>query len=111
MRDSQSYIDLYRMTKDRRMIQPTIDQVDSMRKLLPGTEAKAHGITWWWCDALFMGPPTLAKLAAELGWRPEHNLDAGLAETVQWYLDHRTWWERVLSEAYRASNILYLKSG
>ena len=19
---------------------------------------------WWWCDALFMGPPVLAKLAA-----------------------------------------------
>jgi dTDP-glucose 4,6-dehydratase len=49
------------------------------------------------------------KLTAELGWRPEHSFDAGLAETVQWYLDHRTWWERVLSEAYRATNAMYLK--
>ncbi len=63
---SQTYIDLYRITKDRRLIQPTIHQVDSMRKTLPGNEAMAHGITWWWCDALFMGPPTLAKLAVEL---------------------------------------------
>lgn len=50
-----------------------------------------------------------AKLTAELGWRPEHTLDAGLAETVQWYLDHRGWWERVLTEAYRATGAMYLK--
>src|SRR5262249_51475925 len=25
----------------------------------------------------------------ELGWRPAHDLGAGLAATVQWYLDHR----------------------
>jgi dTDP-glucose 4,6-dehydratase len=50
-----------------------------------------------------------AKLAGELGWRPAQSLDAGLAETVQWYLEHRTWWERVVTEAYRATNALYLK--
>jgi dTDP-glucose 4,6-dehydratase len=50
-----------------------------------------------------------AKLTAELGWRPERGFDVGLAATVQWYLDHRTWWERVLSEAYRATNAMYLK--
>ena len=63
---SQTFIDLYRIKRDRRLIQPTIDQVDAMRKGLPGTEAQKHGITWWWCDALFMGPPTLAKLSATL---------------------------------------------
>jgi len=50
-----------------------------------------------------------AKLRRELGWRPRHGFEAGLASTVQWYLEHRPWWERVLSEAYRASNALYLK--
>jgi len=49
------------------------------------------------------------KLCRELAWQPHHNFDAGLAETVRWYLDHRRWWERVLTEAYRASNALYLK--
>lgn len=63
---SQTYIDLYRITKDRRLMQPTIDQIDTMRTGLPGHEAQVHGITWWWCDALFMGPPTLAKLSATL---------------------------------------------
>jgi unsaturated rhamnogalacturonyl hydrolase len=63
---SQTFIDLYRIKKDRRMIQPTIDQIAKMRAGAPGREAQAHGITWWWCDALFMGPPTFAKLSATL---------------------------------------------
>ncbi|MBP6716078.1 MAG: glycoside hydrolase family 88 protein [Acidobacteria bacterium] len=63
---SQTFVDLYRIKKDRRMIQPTIDQIETMRKGLPGREAQVHGITWWWCDALFMGPPTLAKMAVTL---------------------------------------------
>jgi dTDP-glucose 4,6-dehydratase len=49
------------------------------------------------------------KLRLELGWQPRHRFEAGLAATAQWYLDHRAWWERVLNEAYRASNALYLK--
>ncbi len=39
-----------------------------------------------------------------------HTLDAGLAETVEWYLTNRTWWERVISEAYRAASEMYLTS-
>ena len=50
-----------------------------------------------------------AKLNRELWWQPEHSFEAGLALTVKWYLDHRRWWERVLSEAYRTSNALYLE--
>jgi len=62
----QTYIDLYRIKKDRRMIQGTIDSVEKT-KTVPGNEAKKHnGITWWWCDALFMAPPTFAKLANTL---------------------------------------------
>jgi unsaturated rhamnogalacturonyl hydrolase len=61
---SQTYIDLYRIKKDKRMIQATIDTVLKMRKVT-GNELKKHGITWWWCDALFMAPPTFAKLAKD----------------------------------------------
>ena len=43
---SQTYIDLYRLTNDRRMIQPTIDSVERL-KTEPGNEAKKNGITWW----------------------------------------------------------------
>ncbi len=49
------------------------------------------------------------KLCREMVWDPQHAFQAGLAQTVKWYLDHRRWWERVLNEAYRASNALYLK--
>ena len=58
---SQTYIDLYRLKKDRRMIQPTIDAVRRLARE-PGPEIEKHGLNWWWCDALFMAPPTLAKL-------------------------------------------------
>ncbi len=62
---SQTYIDLYRLKKDKAMIQPTIDTVQRMRTV-PGREIKKNGIMWWWCDALFMAPPTLIKLGVTL---------------------------------------------
>jgi len=61
----QSYIDLYRLEKDLRMIQPTIDSVNKMM----ATPYPAEGIQkicWWWCDALFMAPPMLVKLGTTL---------------------------------------------
>lgn len=42
-----------------------------------------------------------SKLRAELRWTPAHDFERGLAETVRWYLDNRSWWERVQSGAYR----------
>ena len=46
-----------------------------------------------------------SKIASELGWRPRHNFDDGLRATVRWYLDHRGWWERVMSGAYRGQRL------
>src|SRR4029077_19181666 len=66
---SQTFIDLYRVKKDRRCVQPMVDQLARLRTAAPGHEAEVHGITWWWCDALFMGPPAFAKLARTLGDR------------------------------------------
>jgi dTDP-glucose 4,6-dehydratase len=42
-----------------------------------------------------------SKARAVLGWRPAHTFEAGLEQTVQWYVRHRTWWERVRSGAYQ----------
>jgi dTDP-glucose 4,6-dehydratase len=36
-----------------------------------------------------------SKLAAELGWRPLESFESGLRRTVEWYLGHRDWWERI----------------
>ncbi len=63
---SQTYIDLYRLKKDKKMIQPTIDAIRRIQTE-KSSEVEKHGIIWWWCDALFMAPPTLAKLGKTLG--------------------------------------------
>src|SRR5207244_10410369 len=44
-----------------------------------------------------------ARIRRALGWAPHHDFAAGLGATVEWYLTHRPWWERVLSEAYRTA--------
>lgn len=63
---NQTYIDVYRLKKDPKMLQPTIDVVKRLQTE-PSNEAAKRGITWWWCDALFMAPPTLAKLSRTTG--------------------------------------------
>jgi dTDP-glucose 4,6-dehydratase len=45
------------------------------------------------------------KIQSELGWRPRHNFEDGLRQTVRWYLDNRAWWERVMSGAYRGERL------
>lgn len=37
----------------------------------------------------------------ELGWQPAHPFDDALRETVNWYVAHRTWWQRIISGEYR----------
>lgn len=61
----QTYIDLYRIKKDPKMIQPFIDTL-KVFQMANNKEVARHGITWWWCDALFMGPPALVKLGVTL---------------------------------------------
>jgi dTDP-glucose 4,6-dehydratase len=41
-----------------------------------------------------------SKLRDELGWRPAHDLEAGLAATVCWYLENRDWCEAVEAGSY-----------
>ncbi len=36
-----------------------------------------------------------SKIRSELGWEPRHNLESGLAATVEWYLENRAWCEAV----------------
>ena len=49
------------------------------------------------------------RIRHELAWQPHIALADGLQDTVQWYLEHRAWWERVLNEAYQTTNAMYLK--
>ncbi|NQT27237.1 glycoside hydrolase family 88 protein [candidate division KSB1 bacterium] len=58
----QTYIELYLIEKDSRKIiaiQNTFDEI---------MDAPKDGRKdWWWCDALFMAPPALARLATATG--------------------------------------------
>lgn len=45
------------------------------------------------------------KLKNELGWKPEHTFEQGIADTVDWYLAHQAWVERVTDGSYRLERI------
>ncbi len=40
------------------------------------------------------------KIETELGWKPKHNFDTGIQETIKWYLENQDWWKHILSGEY-----------
>ena len=42
-----------------------------------------------------------AKIHRELGWLPETMFKDGIKKTIQWYLDNKEWWERIISGEYQ----------
>ena len=50
----------------------------------------------------------ITRIRERLGWTPSRTFEQGLRETVEWYQGHEQWWRRVQSEAYKASQSLYL---
>jgi dTDP-glucose 4,6-dehydratase len=46
-----------------------------------------------------------AKIASDLGWRPEESFASGLRKTVEWYLAHRGWWEAIRQGRYRGERL------
>lgn len=41
------------------------------------------------------------KIYSELGWIPETMFEDGIRKTLRWYLDHREWWEEIVSGEYQ----------
>tara|TARA_B110000879_G_C11177503_1_gene516756 strand:+ start:1316 stop:2380 length:1065 start_codon:yes stop_codon:yes gene_type:complete len=41
-----------------------------------------------------------SKIERELGWKPEETFESGIRKTVQWYLNNKEWWSRVLDGSY-----------
>ena len=37
-----------------------------------------------------------SKLRA-LGWKPQWDLHHGMNQTIEWYVNHRSWWEKIPS--------------
>jgi unsaturated rhamnogalacturonyl hydrolase len=88
----QAYMDLYLEKRDavreadtKAILDRLVVRADDPAKLL-----------WWWCDALFMGPPVLARMSAATGDRR--------------YLDYmdREWWETSAS-LYDPAEHLYFR--
>ncbi|MEW5838776.1 MAG: dTDP-glucose 4,6-dehydratase [Pseudomonadota bacterium] len=46
-----------------------------------------------------------SKIKRDLGWTPMETFETGLRKTVQWYLDHRAWWERVRDGSYQGQRL------
>jgi rhamnogalacturonyl hydrolase YesR len=88
----QVYLDLYRETRDPRRMEDTRAVLDRLT-LRQDDPAK---LLWWWCDALFMAPPVLARMSAATGDRR--------------YLDtmDREWWQTSAS-LYDPSEHLFLR--
>ena len=42
------------------------------------------------------------KIHSELGWMPKTRFADGIKKTIQWYLDNRLWWEKIVSGEYRS---------
>ncbi len=72
-------------------------------KLRPGDKPKAELITYvtdrpghdrrYAIDA--------SKIMSELDWKPEYTFETGIEQTLNWYLENQTWWERVRDGEYR----------
>ena len=56
------------------------------------TDRKGH-------DMRYAIDPT--KIHNELGWLPETKFEVGIKKTIKWYLEHRDWWEEIISGEYR----------
>lgn len=61
----QTYIDLYRIKGDRKMIEPLIKHLNEYMNT-PHIARGIEPISWWWADALFMAPPAIVKLGVTL---------------------------------------------
>jgi rhamnogalacturonyl hydrolase YesR len=93
----QTYLDLYDRSHDPAALGPTREAMDALLQHLSAYQPGAKP-TWWWCDALFMGPAVLAHLSADTGDRKY--LDAMDAE----------WW-RTTALLYDPHARLFFRDG
>jgi len=42
-----------------------------------------------------------SKIQNELGWQPKFKFEEAIQKTINWYLENKNWWERILSGEYQ----------
>jgi len=61
----QTYLELYTAKHDPAMLGSTRERMDALAARTDDPQKPL----WWWCDALFMGPPVLSRLSQVTGDR------------------------------------------
>jgi dTDP-glucose 4,6-dehydratase len=51
------------------------------------------------------------KIETELGWKPEFRFDEAIKRTIDWYLENKTWWKRILNGEYKEYYKLQYEKG
>lgn len=46
-----------------------------------------------------------SKIERELGWKPQESFESGIRKTVEWYLNNKQWWSRVLDGSYNRERL------
>lgn len=41
-----------------------------------------------------------SKITRELGWKPSVTFEEGIAKTIEWYIDNKKWWQKIISKQY-----------
>jgi dTDP-glucose 4,6-dehydratase len=41
------------------------------------------------------------KIQNELGWKPKYKFEDAIIKTIDWYIQNKNWWERIISGEYQ----------
>ncbi len=75
------------------VVETIIDALGKSRDLIQYvTDRPGH-------DMRYAIDPT--KIHNELGWEPETKFDEGIKRTIDWYLNNKPWWEKIISGEYQ----------
>jgi dTDP-glucose 4,6-dehydratase len=50
-----------------------------------------------------------SKIQKCFSWSPQETFDSGLEKTVEWYIEHKDWWQEILEKKYTLARLGNLK--
>ena len=46
-----------------------------------------------------------SKIKNELGWQPKYNFKDAISNTIDWYLENKNWWDKILNNKYNLERL------